>query len=440
MATPDCVSGQRLDLQPVDADHRMAVVHQVMCEVEACGPEADHQHGAPRRGTRDRPAQIERIPARQQRVDLEAPGQRQHVLQGAGLDLRDVDRFLLLVNAGLHAVVADAVAGGRQQRIVDRGHRQRADGEALALQQVHLRDLLFERTAGERHAERRLLERAGLAILEPARAAVLALVVAPDAIVGMIERAHQIEALVGQRKALAMPQHRARQLHAGHAIDDLGLDRHEVLEVELVWHLEQRAIEVSLLAFRIVQRPGGVARQRLDLGRRRLDLELRPDQLANLERKGQLPGLEPGLERDGKAHGGRDGSAVERRRDIGLEGAGNVALHEQALAVVEGRQAAVAGAQLGRFVSDAEQHSDKVFERARQLDQEVGFVLCGHRVRRGPRRQEAGVDVDVCILQPLDEGGIQSDQAFAIVEVIEARPEGDRRGQRGRGHCDVPEG
>jgi hypothetical protein len=42
--------GQRLDLQPVDADHGMAVVHQVVREREAGGPEADHQHLAPCRG------------------------------------------------------------------------------------------------------------------------------------------------------------------------------------------------------------------------------------------------------------------------------------------------------------------------------------------------------------------------------------------------------
>jgi hypothetical protein len=51
--------------------------------------------------------------------------------------------------------------------IVDRRHRQRADREALALEEIHLRDLFLERAAGQRHAERRLLELAGLAVLEP---------------------------------------------------------------------------------------------------------------------------------------------------------------------------------------------------------------------------------------------------------------------------------
>ncbi len=130
-------SRKRLDLESVDADDRVAVIHQVMGEIEAGRTQPDHQHGAARRRTRDRPAEVERIPARQQRIDLEAPRQAEHVLQGAGLDLRDVDRLLLLVDAGLHAVVADAMAGRRHQRIVDGRHRQRADGEALALEKIH---------------------------------------------------------------------------------------------------------------------------------------------------------------------------------------------------------------------------------------------------------------------------------------------------------------
>ena len=110
--------------------------------------------------------------------------------------------------------------------------------------------------------------------LQPARAAVLALVVAPDAVVGVIERPHQVEAFVGQRKAFAMAQHRPRQLQARHAIDDFGLDRHEMLEVELVRHLEQRPVAVTLLALGMMERPRRVARQRLDRRRRRLDLEV----------------------------------------------------------------------------------------------------------------------------------------------------------------------
>jgi len=110
-------------------------------DLNAGRPQPDDQHRAAGSGARDRPAQFERIPARQQRVDLEAPGQPEHVLQRAGLDLRDVDRFLLLVDAGLHAVVADAVAGRGDQRIVDRRHRQL---HALFVRHFRLAEYLIE--------------------------------------------------------------------------------------------------------------------------------------------------------------------------------------------------------------------------------------------------------------------------------------------------------
>ena len=47
-----------------------------------------------------------------------------------------------------------------------------------------------------------LLELAAL-LLEPLRAGILALVVAPDAVVGVIERAGEIGAGIGQREAVA---------------------------------------------------------------------------------------------------------------------------------------------------------------------------------------------------------------------------------------------
>ena len=127
--------------------------------------------------------------------------------------------------------------------------------------------------------------------LQAARAAVLALVVAPDAVVGVIEGAHQVEAFIGQRKALAMAQHRPRQLQAGDAVDHFGLDRHEVLEVELVRHLEQRPVAVTLLALGMMERPGGVARQRLDRRRRRLDLEVGAQRARGRPARRQAPRL-----------------------------------------------------------------------------------------------------------------------------------------------------
>jgi len=127
------VGGQRLDLQSVDADHRVAVVHQMMRQRKSSRAQSDHQHLVSGIQPRNGPREVERIPARQQAVNLEAPRQFQHVLQSASFHLRDVHRILLLENARLHAVIADAVTRARCHRIVDSDNRQRADRVSLLL-------------------------------------------------------------------------------------------------------------------------------------------------------------------------------------------------------------------------------------------------------------------------------------------------------------------
>src|ERR1700730_14455956 len=153
----------------------------MVCQGEAGGPEADDEHLVAARGPRQRTPDVERVPPSQQRVDLETPGEPEDVLQGAGLDLRDVDRILALVDASLHAVVADAVPGRRTERVVDGDDGEGAEAVAARLHQVHLGDFLLERAACEGHAEDGLLERAVL-LAQPLGTAVLALVVAPYAV------------------------------------------------------------------------------------------------------------------------------------------------------------------------------------------------------------------------------------------------------------------
>ncbi len=184
---PGPVGGQALDLQAVDPDDAEALVDEVVREGVAGRAEADDEDVLAVVGGRVGARRVQGIPARQQAVDLDAPGQRQHVGQGAGLDLRDVDRLLLLEDAALHAVVADAVARARAHRVVDADEGERADGVALAPQLVHLRDLLVERTAGQGHAERVLLEAAGLGVGESLRAGVLLPFVAEQAVVRLAE-------------------------------------------------------------------------------------------------------------------------------------------------------------------------------------------------------------------------------------------------------------
>src|SRR5258708_10863652 len=87
---------ERLDLEPVDGGYGMAVVHEMVREIEAGGPEPDHQHLVARVRPRQRTAEGERIPAREPAGDLEPPGEIQPVLERGGLPPRDVYRLPLL--------------------------------------------------------------------------------------------------------------------------------------------------------------------------------------------------------------------------------------------------------------------------------------------------------------------------------------------------------
>ena len=95
------------------------------------------------------------------------------------------------------------MTGGRDQRIVDGSDGQCADRESLALEEIHLRDLFLERAAGERHTEHRLAEACRRRLLLQAlRARILALLVAPDAVVRLPEAARLIREIPGLRDRL----------------------------------------------------------------------------------------------------------------------------------------------------------------------------------------------------------------------------------------------
>src|SRR5260370_132702 len=83
-------------------------------------------------------------------------------------------------------------------------------GFATRLDEVHLGDLLVERATGERDAEHGLLEAAVL-LVQPGAAAVLLLVVAPDAVIRLVLRSGEVGAGIGQPEAVARPPMLFRQ-------------------------------------------------------------------------------------------------------------------------------------------------------------------------------------------------------------------------------------
>src|SRR5206468_1977048 len=118
-----------------------------------------------------------------------------------GFDLRDVDRLLLLVDARLHAIVADAVTGAREHRVVEADERERSDRVALTLERVHLRDFFVERTAGERHPKAVRLDRTAL-VLEALRARILIAVVAVNAVIDLCKHLSRVHPPIGEREAI----------------------------------------------------------------------------------------------------------------------------------------------------------------------------------------------------------------------------------------------
>ena len=60
-------------------------------------------------------------------------------------------------DAGFHAVVADTVTGACAHGIVNDDRGERADGNAFAFQEIHLRDTLFQWAACKHVTERTAL-------------------------------------------------------------------------------------------------------------------------------------------------------------------------------------------------------------------------------------------------------------------------------------------
>ena len=413
--------GQRLDLEPVDAHHRMAVVHQVVRETEAGRPQADHQHALAARHLGVGAGEVQRVPARQQRIDLEAPRQLEHVLQRARLGLRDVDRRLLLVDAGLHAVIADPVACGCHHRVVHADHGERTERLAAGLHEVELGDLFFQRASGEGHAELGFLIPAGRRLLAQALGAgVLALLVAPDAVVGLVQRAGEVGALVGQREAFAHAEVFIRKRVFRKTPRFGSVQRHEAHEVELLGHLEEYACAVFLLAGRDGGGPGCIACsgfERLRVSR----LFLLP--FGHVLGKGQLGErlAKEGFERFLR------GVTIDCGGVLGLHLVHSAALHEKALDRVKGGQLVVLPGQRLEFGFDAEQPCEEILEVRRKRDKQLRLSLGCERGWVPASVDEPVGQRGVQLAHEFDELRVEANERVAVIEVGEREAETERR-------------
>ena len=136
----------------------MTIVHQMMRQGISRRAHPYHQYLPPRRGSGQRPVQVERIPPRDKAINFKAPGQLQHILQSSRFSLGNIDRLLLLVNAGFHAIIANPVPGTCAHGIVHHNHGETAHRDTLGLELVELGDALLQRTTGKQDAELAFLE------------------------------------------------------------------------------------------------------------------------------------------------------------------------------------------------------------------------------------------------------------------------------------------
>jgi len=100
------------------------------------------------------------------------------------------------------------------------------------------------------------------------------------------------------------------------------------------------------------------------------------------------------------------------------------ALHEEPLDGIERRELVVALRQRARLGLDAEEPRDEILDVRRQRDQEVGFLPRLELREVAPRRQQARVQAGVgFLLQESEEGGVDTQEALALVQVGESDAE-----------------
>jgi hypothetical protein len=127
--------------------------------------------------------------------------------------------------------------GSGRHWIVDGDDRQRAHGVALLLHHVHLRNLFIQRATGQGYAKNGLLELAGF-LFQAGGAAVLALIVALDAVIGLIERAFQTHPRIGQPEPFPFAPVFLGKAQLGDSAFVESLHRHQMERIQLVRDLE----------------------------------------------------------------------------------------------------------------------------------------------------------------------------------------------------------
>ena len=115
---------ERLELEAIHREHGMAILHQMMGQREAGRTESSNEYFVSGWRTRHRSVEIQRIPSRQKRIDLESPGQLEHIPKGPRFSAWYVDGRLLLKHTRLRTVIANAMTRCCAKRVLNHDQRE----------------------------------------------------------------------------------------------------------------------------------------------------------------------------------------------------------------------------------------------------------------------------------------------------------------------------
>ena len=291
---------------------------------------------------------------------------------------------------------------------------------------VKLGNFFFQRTTGQRHAERAFLERGSAAsasafFQEALGAGILALLVAPDAIVGVIQRTGEIGSRVGQLETFAAAQAAHVKTKLGITLATVYRGWHQILRIELMRGLEQHTGRMLQFTRCRLRCPSGILQCGLQLDGMSSLIFLPPRHVLR-ERQLCQRRAHPAFKLRGQRR------AVKRFSFRPFYLVHGLALHKQALHGIQRRQRVVLTGKRRQLTLDTEQLRDERIHMRRQCDQQLGFNFDCDARRVLARRQNTLLQIAIGSAHERKERRVQPDQRRCIIEIGEGQPEAKRQG------------
>ncbi len=255
--------------------------------------------------------------------------------------------------------------------------------------------------------------------LQTRGAAVLALVVALDAVMRVIQRAGEVGSGICELEAFAMTPVIARKPQLHEAIGLGGVGGHQMVHVELVGRLEENARAVLRFALGSQRGPRGIERGETE-GLSVIGLGFEPA----LDVIGEVQLVERPKQK--RFEFGRDSETIDGCGFFGRVAGEGFALHESALDGIERGEFVMVRLGFAQFALDAEELADEVLKIRCQFDEEF-------RRRFGRQRGRIAASIAKPLVQGgrgfgelFEEQGVDFREARVLVEILkgEAKRQG----------------